>query len=640
MTAKRAAVRPIETAAAGQAPGTRAAVRIVIVGHVDHGKSTLIGRLMHDTGSLPDGKLEAIKGMSERRGMPFEWSFLLDALQAERDQGITIDTSQIRFRTPNRDVLLIDAPGHVEFLKNMVTGAAQADAALLVIDAAEGVREQSRRHGFLLHLLGVGNVTVIVNKMDKVAYSEAEFRRIETEFRAYLASLGVTAGAFIPVAAREGDMIVERGAHLGWYTGPTVVSAIDTLEPARPPQDLALRIPVQDVYKFDDRRIVAGRVEAGRINVGDEIVFLPSGKTAHVQSLETWPPRPAGAEIRTLDAGASAALVLDRQLFVERGEIATSALSRPPVARVLKARIFWLGEEALIAGSRLTMKLATAEMQAAVTSIEAVVDTGTLSATASSKVERNQVADLTLTLNRPVAADTHEMNPRTGRFVLETGGRIAGGGIVLALSAEAQRRSSPNVTPVLSAVTSNERAARMRHTGQVVWLTGLPSSGKSTLGRALERAIFDRGGFAVLLDGDTLRTGLNGDLGFSPTDRSENIRRTAEVASFLARQGQIAIVALVSPSAYDRALARDIGGPLFFEVHVKASVDTCAARDPKGLYAKARAGQIQGFTGVSAPYDEPAHPEIVLETDADTVAGCIGRLMAELGVKEVLQAGG
>ena len=263
-----------------------------------------------------------------------------------------------------------------------------------------------------------------------------------------------------------------------------------------------------------------------------------------------------------------------------------------------------------------------------------------MSETASAKVERNQVADLTLTLNRPVAADTHEMNPRTGRFVLETGGRIAGGGIVLALSAEAQRRSSPNVTPVLSAVTPNERAARMRHTGQVVWLTGLPSSGKSTLGRALERAIFDRGGFAVLLDGDTLRTGLNGDLGFSPTDRSENIRRTAEVAAFLARQGQIAIVALVSPSAYDRALARDIGGNLFFEVHVKASVDTCAARDPKGLYAKARAGQIQGFTGVSAPYDDPAHPEIVLETDADTVVGCIGRLMAELGGERGVAGGG
>ena len=318
----------------------RAAVRLVIVGHVDHGKSTLIGRLMHDTGSLPDGKLEAIRGMSERRGMPFEWSFLLDALQAERDQGITIDTSQIRFRTPHRDVLLIDAPGHVEFLKNMVTGAAQADAALLVIDAAEGVREQSRRHGFLLHLLGVANVTVIVNKMDKVAYSEAEFRNIETEFRGYLGSLGVTPGAFIPVAAREGDMIVDRGSALGWYTGETVVEAIDGLEPARPPQDLALRIPVQDVYKFDDRRIVAGRVEAGRIHVGDEIVFWPSGKTAHVQSLETWPAPAAGQEIQSLSAGASASLVLDRQLFVERGEIATTALARTPVARVLKARIF------------------------------------------------------------------------------------------------------------------------------------------------------------------------------------------------------------------------------------------------------------------------------------------------------------
>jgi bifunctional enzyme CysN/CysC len=634
----KSATRP--ASASQTAPAQRASVRIVIVGHVDHGKSTLIGRLMHDTGSLPDGKLEAIKGMSERRGMPFEWSFLLDALQAERDQGITIDTSQIRFRTPSREVLLIDAPGHVEFLKNMVTGAAQADAALLVIDAAEGVREQSRRHGFLLHLLGVGQVTVIVNKMDKVAYSEAEFRRIETEFRDYLSGLGVTAGAFVPIAAREGDMIVDRGANLGWYKGPTVADAIDTLEPARAPQDLPLRLPVQAVYKFDDRRIVAGRVEAGRIAVGDEIVFLPSGKTAHVQSLESWPKPAAGAELKTLNAGASASLVLDRQLFVERGEIATSAQSRTPVARSVKARIFWLGEDALTVGSRLTLKLATAATQAAVTSIEAVVDTGTLSETASAKVERNQVADLTLTLNRPIAADTHAMNPRTGRFVLETGGRIAGGGIVLALSAEATRRSSSNVTPVHSTVSVDERTTRMGHTGQVVWLTGLPSSGKSTLGRALDRAIFDRGGTTVLLDGDTLRTGLNGDLGFTPTDRSENIRRTAEVAAFLARQGQIAIVALVSPSAYDRALARDIGGPLFFEVHVKASVDTCAKRDPKGLYAKAFAGTIQGFTGVSAPYDIPANPEFIAETDAHTVTVCISRLMAELETKGVFGAGG
>jgi len=615
-----------------------ALLRIVIVGHVDHGKSTLIGRLIHDTGSLPDGKLEAIRAISERRGMPFEWSFLLDALQAERDQGITIDTSQIRFQTAHRDVVLIDAPGHVEFLRNMVTGAAQADAALLVIDAAEGVREQSRRHGFLLHLLGVDQVTVIVNKMDKVGHSAEVFERIETEFRGYLENLGVKPRAFIPVAARDGDMIHGRGTAMGWYTGPTVVEAIDACEPARPLDAMALRLAVQDIYKFDDRRIIAGRVESGRVSVGDGLVFLPSGKLAEVRSIESWPQPSAGQEVEALDAGRPFGITLDREIFIERGEIGALRLARPSLAHVLKTRLFWLGEEPITIGSKLTLKLATAEVPASIASIEAVVDTGSLAESPASRIERNQVADVSFSLSRPIAADPHAQNPRTGRFVLDQGGRICGGGVVLQTFEGSKRRASPNVTPVASAITEAERIARTGHRGAVVWLTGLPSSGKSTVGRALERVLFDRGGHPVLLDGDTLRTGINGDLGFSKEDRSENIRRTAELAVFLARQGQIAIVALVSPSAGDRAVAREIGGAHFFEVHIKASVDTCAARDPKGLYAKALAGEIKGFTGVSAPYDVPEHPELVLETDRLSVAESVKRLTAGLEEREVLDA--
>ena len=611
-------------------------LRIVIVGHVDHGKSTLIGRLIHDTGSLPEGKLAAIKAISERRGMPFEWSFLLDALQAERDQGITIDTSQIRFQTQGRDVVLIDAPGHVEFLRNMVTGAAQADAAVLVIDAAEGVREQSRRHGFLLHLLGVGEVAVVVNKMDKVGHSEQVFAAIETEFRAYLEGLGVKPRAFIPVAAREGDMILERGTTLPWYKGPTLVEAIDGFEPARPLNELALRLAVQDIYKFDDRRIVAGRVESGTVSIGDELVFLPSGKLAEVRSIESWPEPAQGAGIRSLDAGRPFGITLDREIFIERGEIAALRIARPALAHVLKTRLFWLGEEPIGIGAKLTLKLATAEVPVAVASIEAVVDTGSLAETPATEVARNQVADVTFSLARPIAADGHERNPRIGRFVLDQGGRITGGGIVLQTFEGSRRKASPNVTPVASAISEAERIARVGHRGAIVWLTGLPSSGKSTIGRAVERVIFDHGGHAVLLDGDTLRTGLNGDLGFSKEDRTENIRRTAELSVFLARQGQIAIVALVSPSAADRALAREIGGAHFIEVHIKASVDTCAARDPKGLYAKARAGEIKGFTGVSAPYDTPEHPELVLETDRLSVPESVKRLMTRLEDAEVL----
>lgn len=632
------AVTPFKVDAPGQM--SRATLRIVVVGHVDHGKSTLIGRLIHDTGSLEDGKLEAIKAMSARRGMPFEWAFLLDALQAERDQGITIDTSQIRFRTPSRDVVLIDAPGHVEFLKNMVTGAAQADAALLVIDAVEGVREQSRRHGLLLKLLGVSQVAVVVNKMDKVDFSEEVFRSVTTEFAEYLKDLDVTPDAFIPVAARSGDMIADRGSALDWYRGRTIVDTIDSFEPAQQDEELPLRLVVQDIYKFDDRRIVAGRVESGRLAIGDELVFTPSGKHARVRTIEQWPVPADGDARRKLQAGESASVTLDREIFVERGEVAALREARPATARVLTSRIFWLGDEPLVVGSRLTLKIGTSETQTTVTSIEAAVDSTSLQQTVAQQIHRNQVADVTFTLAKPVAADKQSTNPRLGRFVLETSGRIRGGGVILRTFEETQRRASPNVTPVASAVSIAERMSLTGHRGAVVWLTGLPSSGKSTIGRALERILFDGGSHVVLLDGDTLRTGLNGDLGFSDIDRAENVRRTAEVASFLARQGQIAIVALVSPLAADRALARGIGGASFFEVHVHASVEICALRDPKGLYARAKAGEIKGFTGVSAPYERPDQPDVVVETDQLSLAESVHRIVQCLEERDVLNVGG
>src|ERR1700759_263575 len=274
---------------------TRPQVRIVIVDHVDHGKSTLVGRLLHETGSLPEGKLEMLKAVSARRGMPFEWSFLLDALQPERDQGITIDTTQIRFRTNARDVVLIDAPGHAEFLRNMITGAAQADGAVLIIDALEGVRDQTRRHGFLLHLLGVKQVAVVVNKMDRVDFSAARFNAISEEISAHLTGLGVTPTAIIPISARDGDGVAARTPNIRWYDGPTVVEALDALEPAPPLEQLALRLPVQAIYKFDDRRIVAGRIESGNLGAGDEIVIMPAGKIAKIKSVESWPLAPATA---------------------------------------------------------------------------------------------------------------------------------------------------------------------------------------------------------------------------------------------------------------------------------------------------------------------------------------------------------
>lgn len=593
----------------------RQLIRIVIVGHVDHGKSTIIGRLIHDTGSLPDGKLEAIKAVSEKRGMPFEWSFLLDALQAERDQGITIDTSQIRFRAPTRDVMLIDAPGHVEFLRNMVTGAAQADAALLVVDAAEGVREQTRRHGYLLHLLGVRRVVVVINKMDRVDWDQARFQEIETELAGYLGHLGLVPERFVPVAAREGGNIVTRAEQSPWHQGPTLIEAIDQFSPAHLARDRRLRLLVQDVYKFDDRRIVVGRVESGEIQVGDEVMFQPSGKLARISTIEVWPPAAEGQELQSLTAGRPAAVTLDREIFVERGEVAVPVSSQLAAVRGFEARIFWLGMTPLVTGTRLKLKLGTAEAQARIAAIQTIVDTGTLEKAERKEVLRNQVAEVALELATPVTAELAETGSPLGRFVLEIEGRIAGGGIVLALESDSARKVSRNVTPVDSAVTEAERIGRNGHGGAVVWLTGLPSAGKSTIAKALERRLFDKGRNVVLLDGDTLRTGLNGDLGFTPEDRAENVRRTGEVAALLARNGMIAVVALVSPFAKDRQRAKETAGPLFHEIYIRASVETCARRDPKGLYARAKAGGIAQFTGVSAGYEPPTVPAVIIDTE-------------------------
>jgi bifunctional enzyme CysN/CysC len=610
---------------------TRPQVRIVIVGHVDHGKSTLVGRLLHETGSLPEGKLEMLKAVSARRGMPFEWSFLLDALQTERDQGITIDTTQIRFRTRSREVVLIDAPGHAEFLRNMITGASQADGALLIIDALEGVRDQTRRHGYLLHLLGVKQVAVVVNKMDRVDFSATRFAEIRNEISAHMTGLGVTPLAVIPISARDGDGVTERTSRTRWYDGPTVVEALDALEPAHPLEQLALRLPVQAIYKFDDRRIVAGRIESGHLAAGDEIVIMPAGKIAKIRSVEGWPVTPVkGAQT----AGRSVGITLDRELFLERGDVIAHVGSSPRDTRRIRARIFWLHDKELTKGEQILVRLGTRETRATVVAIEKAVDPGELSSVENKSIAKNHVGEVDISLAQPVAADPYTDNPRTGRLVIEVGGRIAGGGLVLSVDA-GQRAVPVDIVPVESALNPDERSARYRHNGAVVWLTGLPASGKSTLARALERRLFASGGSPVLLDGDTLRAGLNGDLGFSAEDRSENIRRLAEVATHLARNGHVAIVAAVSPSRQDRAAARRIADATFREIHVATPAEICESRDPKGHYAKARAGALAAFTGIGNDYQAPERCELVLDTSMRSVSEAtdeIERMLRRTGV--------
>src|SRR5712671_6372366 len=368
---------------------TRPQVRIVIVGHVDHGKSTLVGRLLHETGSLPEGKLDMLKEVSARRGMPFEWSFLLDALQTERDQGITIDTTQIRFRTGSRDIVLIDAPGHAEFLRNMITGASQADGAVLIIDALEGVRDQTRRHGYLLHLLGIKQVAVVVNKMDRVDFSAARFGEINDEITSHLTGLGVTPSAVIPISARDGDGVAELTPRIGWYDGPTVVEALDALEP------VPLRLPVQAIYKFDDRRIVAGRIESGHLSAGDEIVIMPSAKIAKIKTVESWPLTPVKGR---QGAGRSVGITLDRELFIERGDVIAHPDTAPRDTRRIHARIFWLHDKPLASGASILVRLGTGEARATVVAIEKAVDPGELASVETKSIARNHVGEIDISL--------------------------------------------------------------------------------------------------------------------------------------------------------------------------------------------------------------------------------------------------
>jgi thioredoxin-dependent adenylylsulfate APS reductase len=417
--------------------------------------------------------------------MRFEWSFLLDALQSERDQGITIDTSQIRFRTPSRDIVLIDAPGHAEFMRNMVTGASQADAALLLVDAAEGMRDQTRRHARLLHLLGVRQLVVVVNKMDRVGYDPARFAALEQEILAYLAPLGLVPAAVIPVSARQGDGVVARTPAIAWYHGPTVVDALDHFAPARPASALPLRLPVQAIYRFDDRRIIAGRIESGRIAVGDEIVVAPSGRTARVRSIEAWPVADQRRAPRAAAAGRSIGITLDEDLFVARGDVLCAADARAVAARQVTARIFWLHDAPLALGAAVTLRIAAAQANGVVTAIRDVTDPGAPSAEAAAVVAQNHIAEVEVALSAPIAADTHALNPRTGRIVLGFAGRIAGGGLVLVLDTQARTERAPaepavqlaqradSLTRALAPLSSIERLVRFRGAieGRIVFTT-------------------------------------------------------------------------------------------------------------------------------------------------------------------------
>lgn len=520
-------------------------LNIVIVGHVDHGKSTLLGRLYADTGSLPDGKLEKVQAICRQQGKEFEYAFLFDAFLEEQEQGITIDTARTFFMWKGRHYIIIDAPGHKEFLKNMISGAARAEAALLLIDALEGVKEQSKKHGYLLSLLGVRQFAVVVNKMDLVGYRQDVFEGIEKEYREFLAQFGAVPERIIPVSAKMGDNIANRSGTMPWYQGPTVLDTLSLFKKETARSEQPLRFPVQDVYKFDARRIIAGRITAGRLKIGDHLVFSPSNKRANIRSIEAFNVEPVltGAE-----AGQSVGITLDEQIFVERGEVATHQEQLPLVSTAFKANLFWLGKQPLEQGRRYLLRVATREVECEVAAIHRIIDTMDLNQqSGSNKVARNQVGELTLRTKAPVAFDLSASFEATGRFVLVDDYDIAGGGIVTEmikddqefLREEARRR---DFAWVKGEVGIEERAQQYGHRAAIVLITGGRHTGKSFLAKKLEARLVADGRHAYLLDGENLRRGLDADLAEGERSQTmEMARRYGEVARLLADTGLIVV---------------------------------------------------------------------------------------------------
>ena len=562
-------------------------MNIVIVGHVDHGKSTVIGRLLADTGSLPQGKLEQIKEMCRRNSKPFEYAFLLDALKDERAQGITIDIARCFFRTEKREYIILDAPGHIEFLKNMITGASRAEAALLVIDAHEGVRENSRRHGYILSMLGIKQVSVLVNKLDIMGYSEEVFDNIVKEYSEFLAAAGVTPTSFIPVSAAMGDNIAVRSDKMPWYDGMTVLEQLDAFKEELPPDDLPFRMPMQDVYKFtssgDERRIIAGTVESGTLHVGDSIMFYPSGKKTTVASIEEF-NRPRRTAVTS---GYSTGITMTEQIYVRRGDLAVKTDEKPPVtASRIEVSLFWLGKDALSEGKRYYLKTGSAKVPMRLEKTEYVLNASSLEKAAKPKVEKNEVAKCTLTLERPISFDISSDLSGTGRFVIVDGYEISGGGIITGIPGDGKIQKDVAMRNFKWENGGVSPAERMKRFGQkpfVIMITGSKNSDRKTVARELEKSLFANGRSVYYLGIGNVLYGVDADIKTGRSEdrdeRDEHIRRLAETANILTDAGLIVILTASEIDEDDVYLMQTVLGEKIFTVRVGNAYDKEPAFD-------------------------------------------------------------
>jgi len=543
-------------------------MNIVIAGHVDHGKSTIVGRLLADTGSLPQGKLEQVRESCKRNSKPFEYAFLIDALKDEQAQGITIDSARVFFKTDKRDYIIIDAPGHIEFLKNMVTGASRAEAALLVIDAEEGVQENSRRHGYMLSMLGIKKIAVLISKMDLVSYKQEIFDNITNNYRDFLTKIDIEPTCFIPVSGMAGDNIAGLNSNMPWYSGETVIETLDRFTKDEILLNKPLRMPVQDVYKFtrfgDKRRLIAGTIATGSIQRGDQLVFYPSGKKGRIASIEGFNRKPA----TTVQAGYATAFTLEEQIYITRGEIACKENEREPkVTTRLRVNLFWMSREPLIKKKDYLLKIGTAKITARVEEIIRIIDASDLSsAPQKERIERHDVAECIFKLNQAAAFDLTEEIVETGRFVIVDNFEIGGGGIIREALEDKQtwvrdKVFLRNYKWEKSIIAQEDRAERYNQKSTLILITGQKDTGKKTIAKKLEEHLFNNGRIVYFLGIGNVLYGVDADIKGKDNDRREHIRRLSEIAHILLDAGIILIVTAIELTQEDLELIKTALGP-------------------------------------------------------------------------------
>ncbi|MFI4972973.1 MAG: sulfate adenylyltransferase subunit CysN [Caulobacterales bacterium] len=607
-------------------------LRFITCGSVDDGKSTLIGRLLYDSKMILDDQLAALEADSRKlgtQGDEIDFALLVDGLAAEREQGITIDVAYRFFSTDKRKFIVADTPGHEQYTRNMVTGASTADLAVILIDARKGVLTQTRRHSFLVSLIGIHRVVLAVNKMDLVGYDQAVFDAIVADYRAFAARIGIGEFLAIPISGLKGDNIASRSDATPWYAGPTLMHHLETVEVDETRlQALPLRMPVQWVNRPNlDFRGFSGQIAGGRARPGERVRILPSGRESRIARIVT-----KDGDLDLAVAGQSVTLTLADEVDCSRGDVIAAAAAPAEVADQFETTIVWMAEEPLLPGRPYWLKIGAKTVSATITEPKYKINVNTLEHLAAKQLALNEIGVCNISLDQAVAFDPYEHNHDTGGFILIdrlTNGTVGAGMITFAL------RRSQNIHWQALDVSKASRAALKTQTPAVLWFTGLSGAGKSTIANLVEKKLQALGRHTYLLDGDNVRHGLNRDLGFTDADRVENIRRVGEVAKLMADAGLIVLVSFISPFRSERRMARDLMAPgEFLEVYVDTPLAIAEQRDVKGLYKKARAGELKNFTGIDSPYEAPEHPEIRVDTTALTPAEA-----AELIVERMDQRG-